>query len=232
MKVITNTPLIEQRAKWGRRIAPLTMFLLIGGLITNFLSINQPEYFRLTLILLTLGFFCAIISSHLVSHWVKEPRADQTLSTLLKKFNNNYLLFNYTAPASHVLVAPNSLYVIMVKDTDGQVTINGRKISRKFTLRRLLRFLFDEGLSAPIAETEKQCNKLHKYLLKHIPEEELPEINPLLLFGNKDVELTINDPAIPILTTKEFKSYVREEGKKRNISTTQRNQLAELLDLQ
>ena len=32
MKAFTNTNLIETRAKWAKRIAPLTMFFLIGGL--------------------------------------------------------------------------------------------------------------------------------------------------------------------------------------------------------
>ena len=76
MKVSTNTELIENRKKWAKRIAPVTMLLLVGGLITNFLSINSPEYFRQTLILLALGFVSAIFSSNLANNWVREPRAD------------------------------------------------------------------------------------------------------------------------------------------------------------
>ncbi len=33
MKVTTNEALIEQRSKWAKRLAPLTMLFLIGGLI-------------------------------------------------------------------------------------------------------------------------------------------------------------------------------------------------------
>ena len=96
MKVVTNTELVESRAKWGKRIAPVTLIFLVGGLITNFLSINNPEYFRMTLILLFIGFISAIFSSNLVNNWVREPRSDQILAQLLKKFGNDYLLFNYT----------------------------------------------------------------------------------------------------------------------------------------
>ena len=231
MKVVTNTALIESRAKWGRRIAPLTMLFLICGLITNFLSINQPELFRPTMLLLALGFVSAIVSSHLVNNWVREPRADQTLTQLLKKFGNDYALFNYTSPVSHALVAPNGLYVIVVKKHDGQITVNGRRMSKKFTWRRVFRLLADEGLGAPIAEAEKQSRKLHNFLSKSLEAEEIPEISPLLLFSSKNLELIVNDPAIPVLTTQDFKTFVRDQSKNRTISAAQRKKLADLLDL-
>ncbi len=232
MKVETNTKLIEQRSKWAKRIAPLTMLFLIGGLITNFLSINQPEYFRPTMVLLALGFVSAIVSSHLVNAWVREPRADQVLTQLLKKFGNDYMLFNYTAPVSHVLIAPGGLYVIVVKKHDGQITVNGRRFSRKFTWRRFFRLLADEGMGAPMTDAEKQMRKLHHYLSKHLAEEDVPEINPLIVFSNKDIELTVIDPALPVVTTKEFKGYLRDQSKERTISATQRKKLAKVLDNQ
>jgi hypothetical protein len=229
MKVVTNTKLVEQRSKWAKRVAPLTMLFLIGGLITNFLSINQPAMFRPTLILLTLGFVSAIVSSNLVNNWVREPRADQVLEQLLKKFGNDYMLFNYTSPVRHVLLAPNSLYVILVKNVDGKITVDGRRISRKFTLRRLFRLLGDESLAAPMTDAEKQVGRLHKFLSKDLVDEEIPEIKPMILFSNKNAELTVNNPAIPVMPTKGFKSFLREEGKARNISAEQRKRLAEVL---
>lgn len=229
MKVTTNHELIEKRAKWARRIAPLTMLFLIGGLITNFLSINQPEYFRPTLVLLALGFVSAIISSNLVNNWVREPRADQTLTQLLKKFSNDYLLFNHTAIVPHALVAPDGVYAIVVKNHDGQIQVNGRRFSRKFTWRRLIRLLADEGLGAPISEAEKQADKLNRQLGKHLSPEEIPPIKPMVVFANKNVELVAVEPAIPVMQTSEVKSFLREQAKNRTISAEQRKKLADIL---
>jgi len=230
MKVVTNTQLIEQRAKWAKRIAPLTMLFLIGGLIFNFLSINQPQYTLPTLVLLALGFFSAIISSNLVNTWVREPRADQTLTQLLKKFSNDYLLFNYTADISHALVAPDGVYAIVVKKHDGQITVKERRTSRKFTWRRIFRLLADEGLGAPVPEAERQANRLNKQLSQHLSDEEMPPIKPLVLFSNKDVNLNVNDPAVPVMQSNQLKSFRREQGKERAISAEQRKELAEILD--
>lgn len=229
MKVVTNTALVEQRANWARRIAPLTVLFLVGGLITNFLSFSQPEYFRWTLLLLGLGFFSAIVSSNLVNNWVREPRADQVLAQLLKKFGNDYLLFNYTCPIPHVLIAPDGLYVIVVKHHDGQITVKGRRVSRKFTMRRFFRFFADESLGAPIAEAENRAGRLQKLLNKSLEDEEIPEIKPVVLFSNKDVDLSVNNPDIPVMATKQFKSFFREQGKTRTVSAEQRKMLADIL---
>ncbi|HMQ53779.1 MAG TPA: nuclease-related domain-containing protein [Anaerolineae bacterium] len=229
MKVTTNQELVESRAKWGRRIAPVTLLLLVAGLITNFMSINQPEYFQITLILLFGGFISAIFSSNLVNNWVREPRSDQTLVQLLKKFGNDYELFNYTSPVPHALLAPDGIHAITVKKHDGEITINGRRIHRKFTWRRLFRLFSDEGLGTPIGEAEGNAAKLTKYLRRSLPEEQIPPVKPLLLFSNPEARLSVHDPAIPVMATKEFKTYLREQGKMRNVSSDRRKQLAELL---
>jgi hypothetical protein len=229
MKVTTNDQLIESRAKWARRIAPISMLLLLGGLVTNFLSINQPELFRVTLVLLGVGFVSAIISSHMVNQWVREPRADQLLTQLLKKFGNDYLLFNHTSPASHVLLAPNGLYTIVVKAQDGNITVKGRRVSRSFDWRRLFRLLADEGVGSPVGEAEGQAGRLKKFLRKELTEEEIPPIMPLILFSGKNVQLTIQEPAIPVMQTNELKSFLREQERKRVISPEQRRKLAEIL---
>lgn len=230
MKVITNTDIIESRAKWAKRIAPLTMIFLVAGLITNFLSINRPEYFRLTLLLLALGFIFATISSYLVNRWVNEPRADQVLATTLKKFGKGFVLFNYTSPPSHVLLTPSRLYTIVVKKHDGQVTARGRRISRKFTWKRLLRFFADEGMGAPIAEAESNASKLHQLLKKNLPDgEELPEIKPLVIFSNPEVDLTVEDPALPVMRSNEIKTYFRDNDKIKNISASQRHTLVDII---
>ncbi len=232
MKNITNTAIIESRAKWGKRIMPFAMAFLIGGLITNgFNLFNSSQDVRPTVVLLTLGFVCAIISSNLINNWVNEPRADQTLTQLLKKFGNDYLLYNYTSPASHALIAPDGVYVIVVKKQDGEIKVNERHISRNFSFKRIFRFFVDEGLGSPISEAEKQSRKLRGLFSKNLSTEDMPDIHSLLLFVNKDVKLTLNDPAIPVLSTKEFKSYLREAGKNRTITSAQRKDLMGILDL-
>ncbi len=229
MRVYTNTEIIANRSKWAKRVAPLTMLFLIGGLITNFMSINQPQYFQMTLILLALGFVFATISSYLVNRWVREPRADQVLSATLKKFGNDFALFNYTSKVPHVLLTPSRLYTIVVKNQDGQISVNGRRFSRKFTLSRFFRFFADEGLGAPQAEAEGRADALAKLLRRSLPDEEIPQIKPLIIFSNKNADLTINNPGLPVMRPGELKTFLREQDKNKTISAVQRQKLMGIL---
>jgi hypothetical protein len=229
MRVYTNTAIIQSRSKWAKRIAPFTMLFLVGGLITNFMSMSQPQYFQPTMLLLGLGFIFATTSSHLVNRWVREPRADQVLGATLKKFGNDFVLFNYTSPPPHVLLTPSRLYAVVVKNQDGQITVNGRRFSRKFTWNRFLRFFADEGVGNPAAEAENRVEKLENFLRKNLAEEEMPEIKPLIIFTHKDVDLTVTDSDLLVMRTNELKTYLREQDKNRVISAAQRQKLIQLL---
>lgn len=229
MKAITNTQIIENRSKWAKRITPLTMIFLIGGLVTNFLSINQPQYFRLTLILLATGFIMATVSSYLVNRWVREPRADQVLTTTLKKFGNDYILFNYTTSPPHILLTPNRLYTLTVKPQDGQITANNKRFHRGFSWKRLWKVFAEEGLGSPLSEARDGAAKLDKQLRKNLSEEEIPEIEPLIIFSHKEVDLAVFDPVIPVMRINELKTYLREQTKSKAISATQRQALIKII---
>ena len=229
MRAFTNTDLIESRTKWAKRIAPLTMLFLVGGLITNFLSINQPDYFRPTLILLALGFTLSIFSSNLVNAWVREPRADQALTSTLKKFGNDFILFHHTAAVPHVLLTPNRLYAIVAKRQPGDISVRGDRISRKFSWMRVLRYFAEEGLGAPMLEAQNRAKKLTKSLSNQLEAEAMPEISPLVVFTNPGVELTVESPAVPVMRLNQLKTYLRDNDKQRAISAEQRNTLVSVL---
>ncbi len=229
MKTILNTELLENRSKWAKRIAPLTMLFLFGGLITNFMSFNRPELLQYTVALLAVGFLLSIVSSYLVNNWVREPRTDQAIATTLKKFGNDFVVFNYTSVAHHILLTPTRLYVMIVKRQDGEFDIKDRRVSRKFSFIRVLRFFAEEGMGAPISEALSSAHKLKKLLEKKLPATDIPEIEPILLFSHKDAQLNRNNPAISVFNTAELKVHLHETNRKKIITPELRKTLIELL---
>ena len=229
MQVITNTKIIESRSTWAKRISPAAMLVLLGGFVLNMYSFNKPEYTRYTFALLLIGFFLAIASSHLVNRWVKEPRSDQVLETTLKKFGKEFVLFNYTTTPPHILVTPTRVYAIVAKRQTGDITVKGAKFSRKFSWSRFFRFFAEESMGLPDAEAENNKIKLVKLLKKNgFTDEELPEIDSVIVFTDKNANLTIIEPTIPILRGNELKTYLREHDKQHNISAQTRSRLIEI----
>ena len=229
MQVITNTQIIESRSAWAKRLSPAAMLVLLGGFALNMYSFNRPEYTRYVFGLLLLGFFLAIASSHLVNRWVKEPRADQVLSTTLKKFGKEFVLFNYTTKLPHILITPTRVYAIVAKRQTGDITVKGTKFSRKFSWSRFFKFFAEESMGLPDAEAENRKIDLTKLLIKNgFSDEELPEIDAIIVFTDKDANLTIIEPTIPVLRGNELKSYLRDHDKQHNISAQLRSRLIEI----
>jgi hypothetical protein len=229
MQVITNTQIIESRSKWAKRVSPAAMLVLLGGFLLNMYSFNNPEYTRYTFLLLLIGFFLAIVSSHLVNRWVREPRSDQVLSATLKKFDKAFVLFNYTTKLPHILMTPTRVYAIIAKRQTGDITVKGAKFSRKFTWARFFRFFAEESIGLPDVEAENGKANLVKLLKKNgFADEDLPEIDAVIVFTDKNANLTMIDPTLPVLRGNELKSYIRDRDKQHNISTQTRSRLIEI----
>ena len=235
MRVITNEELVAKKKKQANLVTPFAMVFLLGGLVTNFLSISNgptvPIFSIITIVLLGLGFIAATISSHLVNHWVREPRPDQVLVNALKGFDNKHMLFNYTTNVPHVFLTPNMLYAITPKLTNGEISVNERKWHRKFKLSRFFRFFGEEGLGNPTLEAEHNRDKLIKYLQQHGADVSHLVVEPMILFTNPTVELTVENSAVAVLTGGKLKKFIRQADRYEPIDADQHRTLVEALSL-
>lgn len=220
MKVITNEKKIAQRKKWASILSPVAMVLLLGGLGLNIASLRTTSsgevnqtYFYGTLLLLVLGFIFSNISSSLVNHWVKEPRADQTLQKALKGFDSKNYLFNYTTKAAHIFLTPQKVYAITTKGQNGSVEVNGKKWKRPFSVGRLLRYFAEENFGNPTFEAQQNADAVYKMMDAVLPDDAAVPLEPLIVFTNPDVNLTIHSTEIPVLKAAKLKSFIRENSK-------------------
>lgn len=233
MRVITNEPLIAKRKRWASILSPISMVLLLGGLVLNFWVGRQetiaPIYFYSMFGCLLLGFVTATISSGMVNRWVKEPRADQVLSQAMKGFDNKHILLNHTTDVPHVLITQNRILAITTKLQDGVIQVDNNKWRRKFTFSRLLRIFVDEGLGNPTYEAEQNAQKLAKSLQKHLSAGEKIAIEPIIIFTDPKVELTVTSSDIPVLKSTRLKAYIRQTTKGTAINAELRDKLVDVL---
>jgi hypothetical protein len=230
MQIITNTQIIESRTKWAKWISVVGLGCLLGGFAINIMSFSDPSLSSTALMFLVLGILASMVSSKLVSFWIREPRADQFLSDALRKFGNDYFLFNYTVDTINLLLTPTRLYVVIVKNQDGKINVDGSKFSKKFTWRTLMRIFAADGLGTPVNEAEKSIKKVRKLLGKNlISTENIPEVEALIVFSNKDVQLSVHNPTIPVIYYRDIRKYLKENDKQQAISETQRQELVEII---
>lgn len=232
MKVITNEQIIKKRKKLASILSPLAMALLLIGLTLNILSLRSEEilpfYFYGTLIFLMMGFAASTISSGMVNRWVKEPRADQTLQETLKGFDNKHILFNYTTKTPHVLITPTRVLAITAKHQGGEIKVTNNKWRRGFSWGRLLRFFADEGLGNPTLEAKANAERIENLIQKELPPESRPPVEPIIIFNHPQVELTVEDPEVPVMKSNKLKKYVRDITKGSTFSAETRQTLVDL----
>lgn len=229
MRIVTHSKLIENRISWTKRISFAGMACLLIGFGVNVYSFNRPELGTAALVLLLIGMVAAVISSNLANSWLREPRADQYLSDMLKRFGNDYVLFNYTVGTTNILLTPTRLYVIVVRNHDGEILIKGQNFRQKFRWFHLLRFFSADGLGSPVSDAQKGIKKLTELLEANLADTPMPDIQPLIAFSNPTAILNATDPAMPIVHDREIRDYLKRHSNQNLIAAPQRDQLIAII---
>lgn len=97
-------------------------------------------------------------------------------------------------------------------------------------MQSYMRFFGMEGLGRPDLEIENEVYSLKKYLLKHMEESEIPELNALMVFTDDGVELDAEGALIPAMRLKQVKEFMRQNAKEKKLSAETLSQLKNALD--
>src|SRR5512134_2001409 len=181
MKIIKNETLIKRNAKIGGWTSMAALVVLGLGM---YLSFRRPELFTYSLIALLLGFTLTQIGMYMGNKFGRSPRPDEKLDAGLKGLQNDFVMYHYTTPASHLLVGPAGVWVVMPYHQRGRVTFqkNRWRISGGGFLQNYMRIFGQEGLGRPDIEIESDVRSLKKHFSKKMDESEIPEINTLMVF--------------------------------------------------
>ena len=229
MKIIKNEQRIKRNAQIGSWISLAAMAVLGLGM---YISFTRTELITLSLTALIIGFTLTQVGMYLGNKYGRSPRPDEKLDAGLKGLPNDYVMYHYTTPVSHLLVGPAGAWVILPYHQPGQVTFkkNRWRLSGGGFLQSYMRIFGQEGLGRPDHEIEGEVHTLRKYLLKQMDESDVPEINALMVFTNEGVEIDAEDAPVPVLKLKQLKEFIRQKVKGKKLSVEKINHLKTLLE--
>lgn len=210
MHILNNEKLIKTRTTWSGRLMLAGFGLILGSAVITFLNPTMPTYIIPAYAALFGGFIIFNIGASSGAKWRLLPRPDQALARTLKGIDHRYRLYNYLLPADHVLLTPAGVTVFQVRRMLGVISCTNDKWYHKRSLLSRLRFSAEEQVGDPTRDVKLDVANIRAFLDKHLDNADLVSVNGLILFSNPAVQLTIEHPSIPVLTSKDAKDYVRK----------------------
>ncbi len=209
MRVSRNEKLIKQRARLGTYATFAGLGVLIAGFI---LSLQQTRYLWLSLVALVAGFLLSQFGSYYLRRWSRSPRPDQVVQDALKGFDDRYHLYSWSLPVPHVLLSPQGVYTFETRDQTGAISVKGDQWRTKMSIGRTLLAFGQEGLGNPSREARASAEKLQKFIQEQLPDNQV-KVQPAIVFIDQRAQLTVDEPAVPVMDAESVKKWMRGSGK-------------------
>lgn len=220
MKIIKNEKLIKRNRQIGQWTSLAALIVLGLGM---YISFTRTDLFAYSLAALLIGFTLTQIGMYMGNRYGRSPRPDEKLDAGLKGLQNEFAIYHYTTPASHLLVGPAGIWLLLPYHQRGKVTYhkNRWRMSGGGFLQGYMRIFGQEGLGRPDVELESEISALKKHLARRMDETQIPPINAMLVFISDDVEIDAADAPIPAMKLKDIKEFFRKKAKEKPIAQMQ-----------
>lgn len=212
MKIITNQKIIKRNSRIGQITSIVALAILGVGMYITF---SRPELIGLSLGALLLGFALSQIGIYFTNRWGRHPRPDEQIDDALKGLDKRYSLYHYQTPASHLLVGPCGVWVLIPKNQRGVITYQKNRWRQKGggLLLAYLKIFAQEGIGRPDLEIESETDGVRKMLKSKLPDIDLPPVKAALIFTHPDVEVEVEDAPAPTLHVLQIKDFIRKTAK-------------------
>ena len=220
MNINRNDRLIKRNARIGQVTMFVALAVLAGGM---FISFQYEEYANWSFLALLVGFILSQVGIYYSNRYSRKPRPDELIDTALKGLDKKYALYHYITPATHLLVGPSGVWVLLPYYQRGTITYaKGRWRQQGGGLMyQYLKLFAQESLGRPDMDLSSQMNGLKDLLQKRLPEESLPDVQAALVFTNPKAEIAIPEDEMPPAETvllKDLKELIRKSGKSKTLS--------------
>ena len=188
-----------------------------------YLTFARPDLFTYSLICLAVGFIMTQIGMYLGVRYGRSPRPDQKLDAALKGLHSDFNIYHYITPASHLLVGPSGIWTLHPLHQGGKISFEKNRWRARGGgfFQAYMRIFGQEGLGRPDFEADGEVRAAGKFFDKKMEGVAVPEIKPILVFTNEQVELEAGGSPIPAMRLKELKEFLRQGAKTRILSSAQ-----------
>lgn len=215
MKIIKNEKLIKRNSIIGQWTSIGALVILGGGMYVSISNAENPQVMTYSLIALVVGFGLTQVGMYMGNRWGRSPRPDEKIDAGLKGLPGDYSIHHFITPASHLLIGPAGIWVLIPYRQRGLVTYqkNRWRIGNGGFIQAYMSIFGQEGIGRPDLEADAEINAVRKILAKHMGEDNVPEVKAVLVFMNEAVEIQAEDAPLPALKVKQLKDFIRQKAR-------------------
>ncbi|NPA92680.1 MAG: NERD domain-containing protein [Chloroflexi bacterium] len=223
MRVVTNEKFIARNAKIGRYAGIAAIVVLGAGV---YLTFAHPEMVGPTFVLLIVGFVLSQVGIYFTNRWARPPRLDLQLTKALKGLGRDYTLYHYSTPASHLLVGPGGVFVIVMRFQRGRITYSKGKWRQHGGLMLWYwRIFAQEGIGRPDLEIKAEVEAVEQLLKENLPEEDYEALKPvqaILVFTDPRAEIDdVSEAPVPTVKIEDLKDTIKKLAKGKRLTGEQ-----------
>ncbi len=239
MKIIKNEKLIKRNSTIGN-YASIAGIALVGIPFVYYTqallqkNADKISNFTLMFAMTFAGLIVSQIGMYMSNKFGRSPRPDEKLDAGLKGLQNEFVIYHYITPVSHLLIGPAGVWVLMPYDQSGQITFkkNRWRNTGGGFIQSYMRIFGQGSLGRPDIEIESEIQGLKKRLSKKMDESEIPEINGLMVFTNDNAELDTENAPVSAMKLKQIKDFIRQKAKEKKLPAETFNSLKTALNLE
>jgi len=223
MKIIKNEKLIKRNGIIGQWTSIGALVVLGGGMYLSFSNPANPQMVTYSIFALVGGFILTQVGMYMGNRWGRSPRPDEKMDAGLKGLPGDYTIYHFVTPASHLLVGPAGVWILLPYRQRGVVkyTKNRWRVGNGGFLQAYMSIFGQEGIGRPDLEASGEAAGVQRILKKQLNEGEIPPLQAALVFMNDEVDLQAEDAPLPALKIKQLKDFMRQRAKEKPLSQIQ-----------
>ncbi|MBP8858344.1 MAG: NERD domain-containing protein [Anaerolineaceae bacterium] len=182
------------------------LLILLGSVL---LPVFVPGTSVLSAILMVVGLGVAMVGIFFANRWVRKPRPEVRLETVLKGLGEGYVLFHYPKlPADHILLSPAGVTTLETINISGAFSYLDGKWKESMTIGRAIRYIVEEHLGDPnraalgsAAFVQEKLDQLEGLTHK-------VSVKPVVVFTHPAVKLEVKQSPVPVCMAEKLRKQV------------------------
>jgi len=217
-QIVTNTPLVERNARYGRWITTASLIVILAPLAFTLPALFSgskdisPDRLFLLYGALIVGLILSNVGGYFLNRW--GFKYYERVNNALKGTDKKYRMYNYSLPINNVLLTPFGVMVLLLKNLDGQIYASQQGWRMNVNILRFLRWFSTEQLGDPTKDLATEQEKLRAFITERLGEGVKTPIDGLIVFTNPSAHVEITNVELPVVMLNESDDALKNALKK------------------